>query len=293
MALLLATYTAVRGVTIENPMLETDADMPVGFSAFVQHRHVSCNRLSQISPSAGLSLTGYHRYEQTIISIMSLPISTTATTCIILLPVLAFLNTLFCTARSRPAHPASRQFAQYLLPPTLQILQTIITTILGTIFLSDVIPSAARQCLLSSRWQDLWVAHNSAAIRRIQDTHNCCGFNSVKDRAWPFPTGDKTEPGCATQFGRTTACATPWTKAMRTAAGVEFGVVLGVGALQVSFSMSPRPCFMPIVEILMDCEYKLRGRQYRYSTSSSSDVAVHSRDGVAASLAGCPLSSSG
>ena len=173
------------------------------------------------------------RYEHATATALFLPLSPASTIPTIILPILSFINTLFLNARSR-SHPAHPQSSQNILPPALQILQTVITTILATIFLSYTIPSPARQCLLSTRWQALWTAHDAAAIRRIQDTLDCCGLNSVRDRAWPFPSKDRPGPGCAAQFGRAGSCAGPWTGAVRTAGWVEFGVVVGVGVLQVS-----------------------------------------------------------
>jgi hypothetical protein len=117
----------------------------------------------------------------------------------------------------------------------LHLLQLILTTILGTLFFSNgVIPTDTRKCLLSNKWQDMWASHDADGIRRIQDAFNCCGLNSVKDRAWPFPEkGIPSQDACATQFHRTVSCAGPWAGAMQGASGAEFGVVVGVGVLQV------------------------------------------------------------
>lgn len=198
------------------------------------------------------------RYEHTTAAALSLPISPASTISTIILPILSFLNTVyFTTTRARPSqHPSNRtsqQQHQLLLPAAFQILQTIITTVLATTFVSDIIPSATRQCLLSTRWQRLWTGHDAAAIRRIQDTFDCCGFNSVRDRAWPFPNRNNPQPGCAAQFGRTAACAGPWSRALQTVGGVEFGVVAAVGMLQVSFFFptlqSDARCFCCLVEL--------------------------------------------
>lgn len=82
----------------------------------------------------------------------------------------------------------------------------------------------------------MWRAHDAEAIRRIQDAFNCCGLNSVKDRAWPFPRGGAPAVDCAAQWGRTTPCVGPWTAALRQSSGADFAVVAGVGLLQVSSS---------------------------------------------------------
>lgn len=79
----------------------------------------------------------------------------------------------------------------------------------------------------------MWTDHDGDAIRRIQDAFNCCGFNSIKDRSWPFPRKG-SQGNCAAQWGRTTPCVGPWTAALQKGSGAEFGVVAAVGLLQVS-----------------------------------------------------------
>lgn len=71
---------------------------------------------------------------------------------------------------------------------------------------------------------------DSQAIRAIQDALECCGFNSVKDRAYPF--GQPST--CAETYGRSESCRDKWKGVMQTSAGVDFGVVIAVGLLQVS-----------------------------------------------------------
>jgi hypothetical protein len=96
-----------------------------------------------------------------------------------------------------------------------------------------VVPSTTTECLLDNQWMRMFRGHNGESIRLIQDTLNCCGLNSVKDRAYPFPkTGVST---CAEMFGRNLACKAPWRSALQGTAGADFGVVVGVGLLQVSF----------------------------------------------------------
>jgi hypothetical protein len=69
---------------------------------------------------------------------------------------------------------------------------------------------------------------------------DCCGFNSVKDRAYPFPRGAPST--CADTYGRDVACRGLLEKAVRVNAGVDLGVVLAVGVLQVGllFLNNPR-----------------------------------------------------
>lgn len=72
-------------------------------------------------------------------------------------------------------------------------------------------------------------ARDAKAVRAVQDALECCGFNSVRDRAYPF--GQPST--CAETYGREDSCGKAWSGVMRTSAGVDFGVVLAVALLQV------------------------------------------------------------
>lgn len=163
---------------------------------------------------------------------LSLPLPPASTIAAILLPTLSFLNTFYYNINSLSSTRVNSRVPVFF-PQALQVLQTILTTILGTTFCSDISSASMQHCSLSTRWQQLWTSHDSASIRRIQDTWDCCGFNSVKDRAWPFPDKGNPQPDCATQWGRTLACGQPWAGAMKQMAGLEFGIVVAVGLLQV------------------------------------------------------------
>jgi hypothetical protein len=149
----------------------------------------------------------------------------------IFLPLIAAANAIYFPHLIRIAEGS--ELRRKLLPVALQGAQLIVTTVFATLFLSDVIPSPVRSCLLSTQWQRFWSYHDGETIRRIQDTLDCCGFRTTKDKSWPLPSGGQLVD-CAAQFGRTRSCEAPWTMALQTTSSLEFGVVLGVGFLQVS-----------------------------------------------------------
>lgn len=93
--------------------------------------------------------------------------------------------------------------------------------------------SESTSCALSTSWQKSWHQH-SVVIREIQDQLGCCGYRSLKDRAWPFPTGTKPDPlQCAKQFHRKISCAGPWNEELRRKVGVTLGIGVVVAVLQV------------------------------------------------------------
>lgn len=78
---------------------------------------------------------------------------------------------------------------------------------------------------------------DSGAIRRIQERFNCCGFNTVVDRAWPFPHG-RPEDGygadqCKRMFGRDMPCSGSWRQAEQINAGMFFTVAIIILVLKV------------------------------------------------------------
>ncbi|KAK4142010.1 uncharacterized protein C8A04DRAFT_30413 [Dichotomopilus funicola] len=168
-----------------------------------------------------LGLTGIAIYEHITLSNLSLPISPALTILTVLLPILSTFTTLLTTrllpsnraltstpgnttspnnnnhttpskSLTRPLGPLSRS---KLLPPLLaNTTLLLLLTALATLFTSPLTTGPAfTTCTLSTQWQSLYSSKNEPAIRAIQDTLNCCGFRSTRDRAWPFPRG--SNPG--------------------------------------------------------------------------------------------------
>ncbi|KAG5939915.1 hypothetical protein E4U59_002783 [Claviceps monticola] len=176
-----------------------------------------------------LFLLGVAIYQHINSATLSLPISPSMTIPTILLPLLALANAL---AYLRLSRSPKRHHA--LVARTLQAVQALFTTVLATLLFSNIVPSSAvRTCLLSTIWQRMFRSHDADAIRRIQDEFNCCGFNTVYDRAWPFPD-HKSAGRCAETYGRTLACVQPWTRTLQRNAGLEFGIVVAVGLFQIA-----------------------------------------------------------
>lgn len=136
------------------------------------------------------------------------------------------------------------------VPAVLQVLQSIITVATAAILIVNNIaggaatsssPSPLLRCALETTWKQMYSAHDDAGIRRIQDALDCCGFNSVVDRAWPFPHGAGSAT-CAQSYGRTTACGVPWMQTAQRRAGMDLAVVLFVALFQaVTFLVKEWP----------------------------------------------------
>ncbi|TQV96721.1 hypothetical protein V2A60_000635 [Cordyceps javanica] len=166
-----------------------------------------------------LLLLGVAIFRHVTATNLSLPISPGLTASTIAFLVFAVVNAVVSARLVAVARPHK------MLGQGLRVAQAIITIVLATLFFSYIPASDARDCLLSTVWQRLFSRHDGESIRRIQDAYNCCGFNTVRDRAWPFPS-HQTARTCEEMYGRSLACNRPLRTAMGQAAGVEFGIVL-------------------------------------------------------------------
>ncbi|KAK8094614.1 hypothetical protein PG997_001299 [Apiospora hydei] len=118
-----------------------------------------------------------------------------------------------------------------LVPFALQVLQGIASVVMATLWSQGLMGSGqAVDCNMQSTWKRLWMAHDGRSIETIQNAFGCCGFNSVRDMAWPSPGGNVGL--CRELTHRETSCAVPWRGTLRRLSGFEFGVALGCAAIQ-------------------------------------------------------------
>ncbi|KAM7206411.1 hypothetical protein V8F20_002760 [Naviculisporaceae sp. PSN 640] len=208
-------------------------------------------------------LVGVAIYEHQTATSLFLPVSPALTILTILLPVLSLLNTVFYHRSNSPSSnsqphlslpPPSSPSAQapitkcnsntpskLTLPSTLQLLQALLTVYLLSTFLSSSssgnIPLLT-DCVLSTQWKSLWTSHNAQAIRQIQDTLSCCGFRTVKDMAWPFPTGSPNDGAkhvdCVAKYGRHTPCLGAWEAELSSITRGEVSVLVITGLVQLA-----------------------------------------------------------
>ena len=108
----------------------------------------------------------------------------------------------------------------------LLILLVIYDTAIATLSLSHMVPSGILTCGLDRTWDHLFRTKDGAAIRRIQDAHQCCGLHSIRDRAWPFQSRDHGVDSCARDFNRTRACLESWSRDQQITAGLLLLVAL-------------------------------------------------------------------
>jgi hypothetical protein len=96
------------------------------------------------------------------------------------------------------------------------------------------------------------------AIRRIQATFDCCRFNTVIDRAWPFPHGRSDENNGADQCERIyrhdRPYVGPWRQAEQINAVVCFKLAIAVficrSNYSITFLMAYHPDIPPLLTIV-------------------------------------------
>jgi hypothetical protein len=76
------------------------------------------------------------------------------------------------------------------------------------------------RCGMEAQWKQMFQRKDDAGIRAIQDGLRCCGFNSLHDRAWPFPAHDVDVRACERTQGYTNSCANRWQRQESTVAGL-------------------------------------------------------------------------
>ncbi|KAI1401241.1 hypothetical protein F4819DRAFT_508571 [Hypoxylon fuscum] len=167
-------------------------------------------------------------YVQVTASTLSLPLSTGTTVLTILLPFLAAANVFYTPMLHRTLRQkitSSPAFLQ-LLPIALQVIQGVLTVVLATLA-AEGFAGPTLECGLEGNWQRLWRANDGRAIERIQDSFNCCGLRSMKDKDWP-------KLQCSNfNKGRHDSCLVPWRASMQRSSGFEFGIAVIVGVLQL------------------------------------------------------------
>ncbi|KAI4169592.1 MAG: hypothetical protein LQ343_005612 [Gyalolechia ehrenbergii] len=127
-----------------------------------------------------------------------------------------------------------RSLPSWVLPICFVVL-VVYDTVIATLAATQIIPSEVMTCGLFQRWQSLWSTHNAEAIKRIQDAHNCCGFKTIKDRAWPFAGNDGADR-CSIMYEREQNCLPGWQRDQQINAGLILLVAIGTFLVKANIS---------------------------------------------------------
>jgi len=190
---------------------------------------LSTRILAVIVPTLALLLTAIAGYSYSQIRHLSLPIPQALALFTVFLPVIASISVPVIDNILRAGLHQRRVALSLFAIHNAQLIYEMILVVLS---LAHMIPGKGLDCGLQSRWATLYRAHDADAVRRIQDSFQCCGLNSNRDMPWPFPSG---RPGegvdvgeCQRLSGNSQACIGPWRQAEQINAGLLFLVAFSV-----------------------------------------------------------------
>ena len=178
---------------------------------------------------------------------LSLPISEAIGVAAIFLPMLTGVN--LGIVRFMMPHTTRSNGKKRVLPiwsiMIISLILVIYETVIATLALPHIIPSTQLPCGLDQAWGRLYSKKDERAIQRIQDAHQCCGLNTIKDRAWPFQhrTPNPSPKACAIDFHRSKSCLRDWKRDEQTFAGLLLVVAFSSFVLKVS-EIYPSLCVM-------------------------------------------------
>ncbi|KAK3698916.1 hypothetical protein LTR37_016703 [Vermiconidia calcicola] len=156
-----------------------------------------------------LGLTILAAYALRSSHLYSLPIPDVVSACVVALPPLAgvALETVISLNEKLAAKgqlQTSRVFQ--VTVGFFLVFEAVLATLAGT----HISPPGSLTCALGETWQNLFKRKEVERIKRIQDTFSCCGFNSPRDMAFPFPDANHGSDACVVRYEREGACFEPW-----------------------------------------------------------------------------------
>ncbi|KAK4548018.1 hypothetical protein LTR36_010738 [Oleoguttula mirabilis] len=186
--------------------------------------------LTALTILAALALHSAHAF--------SLPIPDITCALTVALPALAgiALSTIL-TLNDRLAAKGHLQTSRILQLTVVAFLiyETVLATLAGT----HISPPMSLNCALKERWEHMFQRKSGDRIRRIQDAFSCCGLNSPRDMAFPFPDAHHESNACMVRFERNTACMEPWRDEERKVAIMLLVVPLAVFVWKVAILLAP------------------------------------------------------
>jgi len=113
--------------------------------------------------------------------------------------------------KALPSQDEARSVILVFLAYIIHLIPVILTVWSATyVFSTDI-----RACRTELQWKRWFQSKNEDAIRSVQSLCHCCGLNSMRDRAWPFPSHNVDATTCERTSGFSTACGPIWQEKLR------------------------------------------------------------------------------
>lgn len=143
-----------------------------------------------------------------------------------------------------------KKHAIRLLLPYLASASSLAPFALLILSLVYGVPSNVQRCAADQQWLRLF-EHKDTSIRTIQTRLQCCGLNSMHDRAWPFPAHNVDARTCERTQGYTIACGDVWRREEATAAALTAAASFLNWLMIVSSSNKPHRSCTNVNQVLM------------------------------------------
>ena len=157
---------------------------------------------TQTAPRSRRFIYSSSRWTWIEVQRFSLPVSVSTSILNIIISVLA---SLVIWSSTRVTAPTKTRFHTNIVK-IMSLLFILLPVILATLSLSDGGRPAVRSCLTEARWEHLYQTKNERVVKEIQTQLLCCGYNSIRDRAWPFPARGVDATACERSLGFMTPC---------------------------------------------------------------------------------------
>lgn len=144
------------------------------------------------------------------------------------------------TAKGETHASSLHQFKRRLLLGALAFFW--VTTILdaGMMSSSTLLQDPdAMTCILERTWSAWFRQKNVRPVRAIQDSLECCGLRSTRDRAWPFPDLEHDAGACIAAYQRKVSCMKQWQHEAHSV--LTSFVVIGAISLGLKVCLSKEP----------------------------------------------------
>lgn len=183
-------------------------------------------------------LTGLAAYALHQTSYYSLPIPNSLSALAVALPPLAGIALeSIISFQSQLASKGKLQNSKVFqaVNAAFLVYEAVLATLAGT----HISPVGGLWCPLHDKWSDLFKAKDGKSIQTIQDAFNCCGFNGLKDMAFPFKDKTHGDDWCMVRYERNTTCIEPWRATERRIAIILLVVPLAVFLWKVALFLAP------------------------------------------------------
>ncbi|KZF19979.1 hypothetical protein L228DRAFT_32965 [Xylona heveae TC161] len=189
-----------------------------------------------------IALSGYAFHT---IRRLSLPVSSYLALTTTVLPAIAAFGgcTAHVLARCSRENQRGSTIWSYASQLLIAIILLMYETVVATLSLSHIVPVSSLRCQLDDKWLALFQRKKTDAIRRIQDSHQCCGLHSVMDKAFPFPAKDVEPDACTRTFGWKKSCFQDWQHDEQVMASLLLlvSILMFIGTILAVFLWQLRP----------------------------------------------------